>query len=126
MMINLFIFLTVILATALATAKEPSRARRQAQRQESCKSQYSIGGTAPNVIVDGKLVYPDSKDQCQYGVELLAEDTPDIKIKCCVKKRCGPGLVGVCQNQHKQCKGSIVVYVVSFFLFLFLFIFVYF
>lgn len=76
------------------------------------------------MIAEGKLLYPDSKDQCQYGVELLAEKTPDISIKCCVKKKCGPGLAGVCQNQHKQCKGSFVAYVLPSLLFLsFLFFF---
>lgn len=63
----------------------------------------------PSVIDDGKFVYPDSKNQCQYGVEMLAEDAADILIKHCVKKY-GPGLVGVCQNQQKQSKGNLILY----------------
>lgn len=59
-------------------------------------------------------MYLDSKDKCQYGVELLAEDAADIRIKCFVKNRCGPGFAGVCQNQNSKCEGSLVLYV-SFF-----------
>lgn len=70
----------------------------------------------PSVIDDGKFVYPDSKNQCQHGVEMLAEDAADIQIKRCVKK-CGPGLVGVCQNQQKQSKGNLILVFFFFFLF---------
>lgn len=67
------------------------------------------------VIVYGRLVYPDSKDQCQFGVKMLAigNDSP-FGIPCCVKTTCGPGFEGVCQNQHGQCQGNIVVYVFYF------------
>lgn len=104
-------------ATAAATAAtQPVAAGQrqrlgqgQGQRQNNCQSKYSIGGTADLVIADGTLVYPDSKDQCQYGVLLLAEGAADIRIKCCVKKTCGKDFIGVCQDQHKNCKGSLVV-----------------
>lgn len=46
---------------------------------------------------------------------MLAEGATDIRIKCCVKKMCGKDLVGVYQDKHKNCKGSIVVYVFQFF-----------
>lgn len=66
------------------------------------------------MIADGTLVYPNSKDQCQYGIKLLAEGATEIRIKCCVKKTCGKDFIGVCQDQHKNCKGSLVVYVFFF------------
>lgn len=105
-----------------ATAKQPVAARQltlQRRRQNTCQGKYSIGGTADMVIADGTLVYPDSKDQCQYGVLLLAEgdEIDDIRIKCCVKKTCGKDFIGVCQDKHKNCKGSIIVYVFYFFIF---------
>lgn len=108
-------------AAAAATAKQPVAARQltlQRRRQNTCQGKYSIGGTADMVIADGTLVYPNSKDQCQYGVLLLAEgdEIGDIRIKCCVKKTCGKDFIGVCQDKHKNCKGSIVVYVVPFFI----------
>lgn len=47
---------------------------------------------------------------------MLAEDAADIQIKRCVKK-CGPGLVGVCQNQQKQSKGNLILVFFFFSLF---------
>lgn len=109
-------------AAAAAAAKQPVAARQlslQRRQQNTCQGKYSIGGTADMVIADGTLVYPDSKDQCQYGVLLLAEgdEIDDVRIKCCVKKTCGKDFIGVCQDKHKNCKGSIVVYVVYMFFF---------
>lgn len=113
--LQVLVLLGLLLATA-ATAKQPLAARqRQGRRQNTCQGKYSIGGTADLVIADGTLVYPDSKDQCQYGVLLLAEgDIEDIRIKCCVKKTCGKDFIGVCQDKHKNCKGSLIVYVIFF------------
>ncbi len=130
---NLTKFLTTIVTTlvlllaatataasaAAAAAKQPVAARQRQERQNTCQGKYSIGGTADLVIADGTLVYPDSKDQCQYGIKLLAEGATEIRIKCCVKKTCGKDFIGVCQDQHKNCKGSLVVYVFFFFFFFF-------
>lgn len=110
---NLSKFLSTIIIVLLTAASTTAAAARQRRHegQDTCKAKYSIGGTADLVIADGTLLYPDSKDQCHYGVQLLAEGATDIRIKCCVKKTCGKDLVGVCQDKHKNCKGSIVVYV---------------
>ena len=120
---NLTKFLTTIVttlvlllaATATTASAAAAAARQRQERKNTCQGKYSIGGTADLVIADGTLVYPDSKDQCQYGIKLLAEGATEIRIKCCVKKTCGKDFIGVCQDQHKNCKGSLVVYVFFFF-----------
>lgn len=120
--LQVVVLLGLLLMATAATAKQPLLAARQSQgrRQNTCQGKYSIGGTADLVIADGTLVHPDSKDQCQYGVLLLAEgDIEDIRIKCCVKKTCGKDFIGVCQDKHKNCKGSLVVYVILFYFFYF-------
>lgn len=121
---SLVIITLVLAATEAAGATKQPVAARQRQRQgrqETCQGKYSIGGTADLETADGTLVYPDtSKDHCQYGVTLLAEGVIDIRIKCCVKKTCGKDFIGVCQDKHKNCKGSLVVYV-FFHLFIYFF-----
>ena len=79
----------IILAVASAMNEATATAKKTKSsptRLESCISKYSIGGTTPDGFANGRLVYPDSKHNCQYGVKLLAEDAADIRIKCFVKK----------------------------------------